>query len=183
MKFFFSVLLICFSSSHIAAQSDSSQLALVIRESANRMLQSFKNKDFTGFVRYNNTNLVEMMGGENQFSLYLQDEMKSLKGVEFSEMKAGTVLQVVTTTQPMQCLVEQFSEIVINGNPVSSVSHLIGVSADAGKTWKFADANTGTIEEIKSIIPELSPNLRIPKKQQQSGIHLSALLKNYKPEY
>lgn len=183
MKTFFSVLVICFFNLALSAQSDTSQLAPVIRDAANKMLQSFKNKDFLGFVKYNNANLVQMMGGENQFSTYLQDEMKALKGVEFSEMKAGTVLQVVTSTQPMQCLVEQFSEITVNGNPVSSVSHLIGVSSDAGKTWKFADANTGTVEEIKSIIPDLSPNLKIPRKKQQTGVHLAVLLKDYQPEY
>jgi hypothetical protein len=183
MKYFFCVIAGCFFITVSTAQADSTKLVPAILESANNMLQSFKNKDFNGFVKYNNSNLVQMMGGESQFSNYLQDEIKALKGVEFSEMKAGTVLRLFTATQPLQCLVEQFSEIVIDGNPVSSVSHLIGVSNDAGKTWKFADANTGTVEEIKSIIPELNPQLVIPRKKQQSGVHLSTLLKSYQPEY
>ena len=120
MKCFFVVLLGCVFSVTVFAQSDSTELVPVIREAANNMLQSFKNKDFNGFVKYNNDNLVQMMGGEQQFSNYLRDEMKSLNGVEFTEMKAGTVVRLITTTEPLQCIVQQFSEIVINGSPVSS---------------------------------------------------------------
>ena len=183
MKCFFCVFVSCFFYFNIFGQSDSTVLVPVIREAANNMLQSFKNKDFDGFVKYNNPNLVQMMGGERQFSIFLTEEIKSLKGVEFTEMKAGTVLRLITSAQPLQCIVEQFSEILINGSPVSSVSHLIGVSTDAGKTWKFADANTASMDEIKTIIPELNSQLYIPRKKEQSGIHLAALLKNYRPEY
>lgn len=165
------------------AQTDSAALASNIRTAANSMLQSFKNHDYTGFVKYNNTNLVAMMGGENEFAAYLRQEMDAMKGVEFSQMKAGSVIRLITKASPMQCIVEQFSELKINGQPVSSVSHLVGVSNDGGKTWRFADANTASEEEIRSIIPNLSPLIVIPKKQQQSGVDLNTLLKTYHPVY
>lgn len=165
------------------AQTDSATLASNIRAAANTMLQSFKNHDYSGFVKFNNTNLVAMMGGENEFAAYLRQEMDAMKGVEFSQMQAGSVIRLITKASPMQCIVEQFSELRVNGQPISSVSHLVGVSTDGGKTWRFADANTASEEEIKSIIPNLSPLIIIPKKQQQSGVDLKTLLKTYRPEY
>ncbi len=183
MKFVFCFLFLCSSALSLFSQSDSIALVGNIKGAANTMLSSFKNKDFDQFVKYNNPNLVAMMGGENEFVSYLKEEINGLKNVVFSEMKAGSVLRLVTYGKPMQCIIEQFSELIINGQPVSSVSHLIGISIDGGKTWRFADANTASADEIKSIIPELSPLLLIPKKKQENGVHLTTLLKTYHPEY
>ncbi len=183
MKRVFSFLIVCLSSHSLYSQPDSVVIVGNIRAAANSMLQSFKSRDFNGFVKYNNPNLVAMMGGENEFVAYLQQEINGLKNVEFSEMKAGSVLRLVSRSQQMQCIIEQFSELIINGQPVSSVSHLVGVSTDGGKTWRFADANTASADEIKTIIPELNPLMLIPKKKQETGIHLATLLKSYHPEY
>ena len=183
MKRVFCLLIFCGSGLSLFSQSDSVALVSNIRTAANSMLESFKNKDFNSFVKYNNPNLVAMMGGENEFAGYLREEISGLKNVVFSEMKAGSVLRLVTNGKPLQCIVEQLSELIINGQPVSSVSHLIGISIDAGKTWHFADANTASAEEIKSIIPELSPLILIPRKKQENGVHLATLLKTYHPEY
>ncbi|WP_336514984.1 hypothetical protein [Pollutibacter soli] len=183
MKRVLCILFFCSCAPFLNAQTDSVTLASNIRTAADSMLQSFRDQDFIGFVKYNNTNLVAMMGGENEFASYLRQEMDALKGVEFSQMKAGSVIRLITKASPMQCVVEQFSELKINGQPVSSVSHLVGVSSDGGKTWRFADANTASEEEIKSIIPNLSPLIVIPKKQQKSGVDLTTLLKSYRPVY
>ena len=59
----------------------------------------------------------------------------------------------------------------------------MGLSVDNGKSWRFADGNNGTKEEFNTILPELSPDLLIPKKKQEMGKTLDELLKEYKTEY
>jgi hypothetical protein len=42
-------------------------------------------------------------------------------------------------------------------------SALIAISADKGKTWTFIDTNLFNISQIKSAMPDISPELVIPK--------------------
>ena len=165
------------------SQTDSASLAPVIKASADSMTTAFKNKDFTTFARFNNTRLLDLIGGEEAFVSFIEKQMELLKEVSFNEMKPGRVIRIINYNSTYQCIIEQLSEIKMEGIVVSSVSHLVGLSTDNGKSWRFADGNNGTKEEFNSILPELSPDLLIPKKKQEMGKTLDELLKEYKTEY
>lgn len=165
------------------SQTDSASLAPIIKASADSMTSAFKNKDFATFARYNNTRLLDLLGGEEAFVSFIEKQMELLKEVSFNEMKPGRIIRIIPYNSTYQCIIEQLSEIKMEGIVVSSVSHLVGLSLDNGKSWRFADGNNGTKEEFNSILPELSPSLLIPKKKQEMGKTLNELLKDYKTEY
>lgn len=180
-----SIITICFFALANAgmAQADSVRLVPVIRAAADSMTIAFLKKDFTTFAHFNNIRLLDMLGGEAGFIEFLKKQIELLKDVRFTEMKTGRIIRVLAYNGTHQCIIEQQSEINMEGMVVSSVSHLVGLSVDGGINWRFADANNGTKEEFASILPELSPSLIIPKKKQEMGKSLSELLKDYKTEY
>jgi hypothetical protein len=165
------------------AQTDSASLIQGIRAAADSMTTAFRNKDFITFAHFNNTRLLDMLGGESGFAEFIEKQIELLKDVRFTEMKAGRIIRVLAYNGTHQCIIEQQSEIKMEGMLVSAVSHLVGLSLDGGKSWRFADANNGTKEEFASIMPELSSDMIIPKKKQEMGKSLAELLKDYKTEY
>jgi hypothetical protein len=165
------------------SQTDSASLIPGIKAAADSMTTAFRNKDFHTFAHFNNIRLMDMLGGESGFVEFMEKQMALLKDVSFTEMKPGRIIRVLAYSGTHQCIIEQLSEIKMEGLVVSSISHLVGLSPDGGKSWRFADANNGTKEEFAGIMPELSPDLIIPKKKQEMGKTLPELLKDYKTEY
>jgi hypothetical protein len=45
-------------------------------------------------------------------------------------------------------------------------SHLLGISADEGKTWKFIDLGPLSEEQFFDLFPELKGQFKLPKKEQ-----------------
>ena len=180
-----SILLFCFFllANTNKAQTDSVGLIAGIRAAADSMTTAFRNKDFITFAHFNNTRLLDLLGGESGFAEFMEKQIELLKDVRFTEMKAGRIIRVLAYNGTHQCIIEQQSEIKMEGIIISSVSHLVGLSVDGGVNWRFADANNGTKEEFASILPELSPALIIPKKKQEMGKPLFELLKDYKTDY
>jgi hypothetical protein len=180
-----SIISICFFLLASIARSQTDSLSLIpgIRAAADSMTTAFRNKDFTTFAHFNNTRLLDLIGGESGFVEFMEKQFELLKDVTFTEMKAGRIIRVLAYNETHQCIIEQLSEIKMEGIVVSSVSHLVGLSLDGGKSWRFTDANNGTKEEFATIMPELSPALMIPKKKQEMGKTLVELLKDYKTEY
>jgi len=173
-------LLACFSIAK--AQEDSASLVPGIRASADSMAATFFRKDYRTFSTYNNATLVEMLGGEESFANFIEKQMSALGGMTFTRIYAGRILRVIPSAKPMQCIVEQCSEILYQGNYISAISHLVGISTD-GREWRFADGNSDSGRDIRTLIPELSPELIIPKKKQVLGVRLEDMLKNYVTAY
>jgi hypothetical protein len=165
------------------AQVDSASLVPGIRSAADSMMVSFRRRDFTTFARYNNENLVQMLGGPEGFAKFLEGQILSMEGLEFTDMRAGKIIRLVPYQDSWQCIVEQYVQVSVQGAVISSVSHLVGITRDQGKSWHFADPNQGTLEQFKLIMPELNPNMPVPRKMQVPGKTLDELLRDYKTTY
>jgi len=146
------------------------------------MTAAFGRKDYRTFAMFNNPTLVEMLGGEETFANFIGSQVSSLKDMSFSQVRAGRILRVLPDTKPRQCIVEQYTEIGLQGSFISVISHLIGIS-DNGRDWRFADGNSDSGRDIRILIPALSPTLAIPRKKQAMGMRLEELLKNYTTAY
>jgi hypothetical protein len=166
----------------IRAQTDSASMTPFIRAAADSMLASFGRRDYKTFANYNNVTLVEMLGGEESFANFIDNQISSLKGMSFTQIRAGRILRVLPDARPRQCLVEQCAEISYQGNYISVITHLVGTSDD-GKDWRFADGNSDSGRDIRTLIPDISPSLLIPKKKQALGVRLEELLKTYTTAY
>ena len=179
--FLCSVLLI--SLQPVKAQADSASLVPQIRAASDSMMAAFKAGDYKTFARFNNETVVNMLGGTEQFASFLEQQMKSMSQLKFTEIRAGRILRITSYQQTWQCIVEQQSEITMEGQTISSISHLVGLSRDGGQSWRFMDGNQGSLEQFKALMPELNPLMPIPRKKQESGKKLAELLQGYEPSY
>jgi hypothetical protein len=164
------------------AQMDSASMVPYIRESADSMTATFARGDFKSFARYNNPSLIEMLGGPESFTNFMEKQVHDLNGVSFKEVRAGRILRVLAKAKPAQCIVEQLMEIDYQGTTIAVVSHLVGISEN-GREWTFADGNSDTGKNIRMLIPKISPLLVIPRKKQAVGMKLDSLLREYKTVY
>jgi hypothetical protein len=165
------------------AQADSASIAPRIRAAADSMLMAFKQKDYRTFARFNNEKLVESLGGEENFAAFLDKQIKSLEELQFTEIRTGRIIRVMPYQNTWQCIVEQQSQVRIPEQVMSTISHLVGLSTDGGYTWHFADANQGTVEQFRTIMPELNPAMPIPKKKLAIAKTLDQLLADYQTSY
>jgi hypothetical protein len=137
-----------------------------IRISAESMMAAFKVKDFKTFSQYMNPVIINMLGGLDSFAVFTANQMKDISDTAVKLMQPGRILQIVTTSTDLQCVVEQHMVMELSGFRFASTSHLVGESLDKGKTWTFFDAADGGMAGAKDIKPNISPKLKIPKKRQ-----------------
>jgi hypothetical protein len=141
-----------------------------IYNAADSMMAAFKNRDWPTFVRFNHPAMTNLMGGNDNFISFIQLQMKQIPDTAVKYIGAGNILQVVTTDKDQQCVVEQNMKLVMDSIQITSTSYLVGESLDNGKTWKFFDASNSGLITAKDIKPNLSPELKIPAKKQESKL-------------
>jgi hypothetical protein len=147
------------------------------------MLSAFRQKDFRTFARFNNEKLLDMLGGAENFAIFMDQQMKSMEGIEFTVIRAGRIIRVTPYKDTWQCILEQQTQISAQGTVISSVTHLVGVSTNRGYSWRFIDANQGSPEQFRDIMPELNPAMPVPRKKQVSGQTLEEMLTVYQTTY
>jgi hypothetical protein len=112
--------------------------------------------------------VVAKMGGKQTALNLLQKstaEMKT-KGLVLEDAKVGAPLppqKIGTWT------VSVIPETLTLRTPTAKAqqeSHLLGISADEGKTWKFMDLGPITEEQLFGLYPELKGQFTMPAKKQ-----------------
>ena len=63
----------------------------------------------------------------------------------------------------MQAVLPQSTFLTSPLGDVELSSSLIAISTDKGESWTFIDTSLFGIEKIKSVMPDISPKLVIPK--------------------
>lgn len=140
-----------------------------VKEQASAMVNAYAKGDYLTMARYTNRKVLSILGGPQKMAAALKTKMTELdkKGVHLVSADVGEVLQLVSTPTEMYCIIPQYIRMRTAENKLYSRSHLLGVSLDIGKTWTFLDANGQTPEMIKGIIPDLSKEIIIPKKEMK----------------
>jgi hypothetical protein len=136
-----------------------------IYRSADSMMAAFKRKDWATFAKYNHPAMAKMMGGPEAFASFINMQMQQVSDTVIKSMQPGKILQVVETDKDRQCVVEENTEMQINGMRILKTTYLIGESLDNGNTWTFLDASTGIAPA--AIKKDISPKLNIPQKKQK----------------
>lgn len=145
------------------SQPDTIVMKQNILRCADSMGKSFLQKDWKTFVRYNNPNLVRMLGGEENFIAFTKETLKEIPDTAFKKYEIGKIIQIVQTPFDWQCLVEQKTELNIHGMKMNSTTYLVGESLDGGKGWTFFDSQ-GDAESARLFKPDLSERFIIPAK-------------------
>ena len=147
------------------------------------LIALFKRKDWNRYVDYMHPSVVEMVGGKEKFVTTLQQSMTALESAKFDAFKNGRVLQTTRANGQYQCVIESFMQMTLSGVIISGCSYDLAFSTD-GESWTFLRIDqTLTPDTIKQLVPELSPDLKLPKSQFEQGKTLEEFMKTYQLEY
>jgi hypothetical protein len=109
--------------------------------------------------------MIRLAGGKTQLRVMADSAFKVVEqvGGRVSRISFGNPSPVLQFKNTLQAVIsQQMLLTTLLGNAELS-SALIAISADKGKTWTFIDTNLFNISQIKSAMPDISPELVIPK--------------------
>ena len=161
MKFIFTLIVTfnCFLA--INAQQHHS----AIKQAAMEMGNALVKKDGERFLSYMHPSMISLAGGKTQLRVMADSAFKVVEqvGGRVSRISFGNPSPVLQHRNTLQAVIsQQMLLTTLLGNAELS-SALIAISADKGKTWTFIDTNLFSVRQIKSAMPDISPELAIPK--------------------
>jgi hypothetical protein len=95
--------------------------------------------------------------------------MKQMKerGVTFRSHTVGEPSGFLTEGGNTFTVLPTTVEMTVPGRRAVGKSYLLGISADGGKTWTFADGSgLDTHEKRDKLLPKLPAKLKLPEKQK-----------------
>lgn len=143
-------------------------IATNMKLSAMDMGKGFTSNDFPTFVKYIHPKAIELGGGKDNMKKKMDTAYQAMKrfGAYFKTFSIGHPGEIVTHKKQMQALMPQSITVKSPWGEVSTETTLIAFSNDKGKTWIFFDTMVATEEEIRKMIPNLSPKLKIPARKK-----------------
>ena len=117
--------------------------------------------------------LVELLGGRKMAIEVTESIMKQFadKGFTLKSFKVGEPGNFLTEGDNTFVVVPTKAEMTMPGGKAIIKSYLLGISADAGKSWKFADgAGMDNKQILDRVLPKLPTKLKLPDKQQPEMI-------------
>jgi hypothetical protein len=138
-----------------------------IKEQATEMAQLLLKKDFKGFVKFTHPQVVAMMGGADKMAYTLTNSIQDLEneGTRFLTINFEEPGSVITVADELQCTIVQKLEMKVVKGKVLTRTTLIAISKDNGLHWYFLDTAGKNLRAMGDIVPNLSDELEILKKE------------------
>ena len=128
-----------------------------IKNDAEKMCISLVTKDYEDFVKYMYPPLIELMGGKEKVINIFNQGLP--EGNTIERVKISYPSDTIIINNQIQCTLKEVIEMKVKGGKIIGTSTLIGISDDNGNSWHFIDANSKSLETLKSNYPELSGRL------------------------
>ena len=151
------------------AQFDTSFAKKGIQNCTDSLIHGFKTKNWTLFTRYSNPAIIGTLGGQQEFIEYIAKTFGAVPDSAWKLYKRGAILQVLKLSHELQCVVELYSILQMDGQRISATSYLIGQSWDGGRFWTFFDSQSDA-NAARMVKPDLSPDLIVPPKKEKIEI-------------
>ena len=122
--------------------------------------------DYAKVIDSTHDGLVKLMGGREKAIKTTEDAMKGVaeKGITVAKFTAGDPGEMVTEGANTFTVVPTVVEMKAPMGKIVSKGYLLGISADGGKTWKFADGAGLQNEKVRdAALPKLPAKLKLPE--------------------
>jgi hypothetical protein len=118
--------------------------------------------------------LVAQLGGRDKAVAGVETLMKQMKekGFILKNFNVGDAGEILSEGGNSFVVLPTRVEMSVPNGKIIAKSFLLGISADQGKTWKFADGS-GIIqqkEQREKLLPKLPADLKIPEPEQPQVI-------------
>ncbi len=142
-----------------------------VKAQASRMVKAYIAGDYNTFIHYMNPKIVEMAGGVDGLKNILAQTSRQMNkaGVSIDGITLDSMSAILKTTATLQTTIQQHSAFKVPDGRTVATTTLIAMSSDNGLHWRFIDTHGKTIEDMRKVLPNLSPALSIPP--QQAPVH------------
>ncbi|RYY41073.1 MAG: hypothetical protein EOO08_03435 [Chitinophagaceae bacterium] len=142
--------------------------ATVIKVQAMEMGKALMKNDFNTFVKYMHPAVIAYAGGKEQMKAKMDSAfaMSQRFGVTFKRYFIGNPGRIVSYKNQLQALLPQSTTLSMALGDVTMESSFVVISPDGGKNWWFIDTNVYHADKLKSILPDLSPDIVIPPRSK-----------------
>ena len=150
---------------YIFHSASAQQFSSKIKMNAMEMSKALMSKKSAVFLQFMHPSMVKLAGGKAQLSAITDSALTVFEqfGGKISKINYGNPSEVVEYKKTMQSVLPQSTFLTSPLGDVELSSSLIAISTDKGANWTFIDTNLFGIDKIKSVMPDISPLLVIPK--------------------
>ena len=151
-----------------AATARSQNLATTIKVQAMDMATALMKNDFVTFSKYMHPNIISFAGGKEKMRNKMDSASKAMRefGVSFKRYWIGEPGKIVNYKNQLQAVLPESTTLKTPLGELTAETSMIVISTDQGKNWYFIDTNVYRVDKLKNILPDLSPELIIPKPKQ-----------------
>lgn len=121
--------------------------------------------EYETVLKHTLPSVIEMMGGKDVALYFIESTFEGMKkqGFVLEKVDILGVSEIVEEQNQYRCIVEKYTEIVIENQRVKSKSSLLGIYNKEGKYWWFIEAKDILSDEItQEILPNFKTDLEIP---------------------
>jgi len=113
-------------------------------------------------------NIIAYAGGKEKMKAKMDSAYAAAKlfGVSFKRYSIGSPGEIVKYKDQLQAVLPEITTIKTPLGDLTAETSMIVISPDDGKNWWFIDTNVYRVDKLKSILPDISPDLVIPPQKQ-----------------
>jgi len=136
-----------------------------IKAAAIEMGNALVKKNSEKFLSYMHPSMFRLAGGKEKLRLVADSALKVFEqfGGKVSRIAYGNPAEIISYKKTLQSVIPQTTTLSSFIGDAELSSSLIAISNNKGKSWTFIDTNMFGIKQIKSVMPDISPSLVIPK--------------------
>lgn len=135
----------------------------VVRNAAIIMSNALLKNDLGVLADYTHPKILEAVGGKAKMIALVKASIAVIeaRGLTFRSFSIGKIGEFYSDGKDLYCVVPQKILMNTKGGYVSSLSSVLGISEDEGKTWKFVSAGNIGRERLEAIFTGLPDGLDI----------------------
>lgn len=167
------ILLPCFvfllTNSAFAQTKKPNPLDAKVIAAAKQMDNALVKKDYATFMKTVYPQVISNTeGGAERMEKELQAQLEGMEksGNSITAAWPGKPSKMIDTAGEMQCTLPQFMNMKLPNGMLTTETTLICLSPDKGNTWYFIDATDKPLEQWRTVFPNISCRLEIPKPKE-----------------
>lgn len=151
------------------AQNHATNIKVQAMDMANAVIKN----DFNQFIKYMHPNIISFAGGRENMKTKMDSGYVAMKkfGVSMKRYWIGHPGKIVRHNNQLQSVLPQSTTLLTPWGELTIETSMIVISNDNGKNWWFIDTNVYQVDKLKSILPELSPELVIPPRKRPKMVN------------
>ena len=155
-------------------------LSTTIKVQAMDLGSALMKNDFETFVKYMHPNVIAYAGGKEKMKAKMDSAYAAAKlfGVSFKRYSIGTPGEIVNYKDQLQAVLPEITTIKSPFGELTVETSMIVISPDGGKNWWFIDTNVYKVDKLKSILPDISPQLVIPPQKEPKLVPVDSTGRN-----